>query len=74
MKSQLAFERAIKKLVVENCDNNSYADKFSPDFQNIIKENSTTIAKITMEDENLKKHLEDSIEESIRIMILREGE
>lgn len=71
MKSTL--ERFIKQIVKDNIKTNEYSDKFSVDMQEQIKEKSEIIAKITLEDENLLKVINQSIEESIRIMVLRKA-
>lgn len=65
------LEKVIKKIVEDNCKKNMYLEKFSPEMQVEIKEKSDLIAKITMEDEDLVGIIQNAIEESIRVMILR---
>lgn len=64
-------ERFIKQIIKDKCKSNEYTEKFGEDIQNEIKEKCDVIAKITLEDKDFMNYIEDSIEESIRIMILR---
>lgn len=70
MKSTL--ERFIKQIIKDNVKTNEYLPTFGEEMQEQIKEKSDIIAKITLEDEELIKAINDSIEESIRIMVLRD--
>lgn len=65
------LQRGIKKAIEENCKKGMYEDIFSPDFQKEIKEKSEDISKLVTEDEEFMETLNNVIEESIRVMILR---
>lgn len=67
-------ERFIKQIVKDKCKDNEYMEKFGTDMQNEIKDRCDVIAKITLEDKDFMTHIEDAIEESIRIMILRKAD
>lgn len=73
MKGHVSLEKTIERMVADNCGKGKYVELFSAETQVYVLQNSKSIAAITMEDPELIKYIEDAIEESIRIAILRLG-
>lgn len=70
MKGTVGLAKSIRKLIEEDCLNNVYLEKFSKEMQEEINTRSALIAKFTIQDEDFMTCLHDTIEESIRLMIL----
>lgn len=65
--------RFIKQIIRNNCKENIYITNFSAEVQEEICKNSDKIAEIVLEDKQVLENLNESIEEAIRISILREN-
>jgi hypothetical protein len=65
------LQKAIKKIIEENCKKGVYAERFSPECQKEIKRWVEKIAILTAEDEEFLEALDFSIEESIRLLLLQ---
>lgn len=64
------LQKAIETIIKGECDSGTYAEKFSPEFQTVIKDNAKKIATNVLEDKEGMQLLTDNIEESIRIFAL----
>lgn len=71
MRGTLSLQKSIKKIIDENCEKKMFIDCFGESGESEIAENSTYIAQLTLEDEEFMSKLNEAIEESIRIMMLR---
>lgn len=65
------LQKGIKKTIEENCKKGLYTENFSSDFQKEIKKRANEVAVILTEDEEFLDGLNNWIEESIRVMVLR---
>lgn len=67
----MIYERFVRQIIKDNCKTNIYKDKFGAEMQEEIKEHNEVIADIVLENKELIKHINDEIEEAIRVYILR---
>ncbi|HCL4479885.1 TPA: hypothetical protein N2D99_001952 [Clostridium botulinum] len=67
----MIYERFISQIIKDNCKTNAYIDKFGKEMQKEIKDNNGAIADIVLENPEIIKHMNEEIEEAIRLYILR---